>query len=143
MISTSDSATNYYTLLEVDPGADRQTLKQAYLAKIKEWHPDKNPDCVAEAEEKTKTLNLAYDILQDPEQRKNYDRMLRYTKGKDFNVTMVEMNDRPIMITGVPASIAVEEEEGMIEDQGTDETVEDIDIIIPLVLLNVILRRTL
>jgi curved DNA-binding protein CbpA len=85
MTSISDNATNYYHLLGVDPKADQQTLKQAYLAKIKEWHPDKNPDRVAEAEEKTKPLNLAYDILKDPEQRKNYDRMLRYTKGKDFN----------------------------------------------------------
>jgi len=85
MTSTPDNATNYYTLLEVDPGADRQSVKQAYLAKIKEWHPDKNPDRTEEAEEKTKTLNLAYDILKDPEQRKNYDRILRYTNGKDFN----------------------------------------------------------
>ena len=85
MTSTSDNTTNYYTLLGVDPGADRQTVKQAYLAKIKKWHPDKNPERAEEAEEKTKTLNSAYQILRDPEQRKNYDRMLRYTNGKDFN----------------------------------------------------------
>jgi len=84
MTKVSDNVTNYYSLLEVDPEADQQTLKQAYLTKIKEWHPDKNPDRAEEAEEKTKTLNLAYQILRDPEQRKNYDRMLRYTNGKDF-----------------------------------------------------------
>ena len=85
MNSASDKFTNYYKLLGVDAKADRQTVKQAYLAKIKEWHPDKNPDCRGEAEEKTKLLNQAYHILGDPEQRKNYDRMLRFTKGKDFN----------------------------------------------------------
>jgi len=85
MNSASDKLTNYYKLLGIDPKADRQTVKQAYLAKIKEWHPDKNPDRREEAEEKTKVLNQAYHILGDPEQRKNYDRMLRYTKGKDFN----------------------------------------------------------
>ena len=85
MASTSDKFTNYYNLLGIDPTADRQTVKQAYLEKIKEWHPDKNPDCRGEAEEKTKLLNQAYHILGDPEQRKNYDRMLRFTKGKDFN----------------------------------------------------------
>jgi curved DNA-binding protein CbpA len=84
MTKVSDTVTNYYSLLEVDPEADQRTLKQAYLTKIKEWHPDKNPDRAEEAEEKTKTLNLAYQILRDPEQRKNYDRMLRYTNGKDF-----------------------------------------------------------
>jgi len=84
MTKVSDNVTSYYSLLEVDPKADQQTLKQAYLTKIKEWHPDKNPDRAEEAEEKTKTLNQAYHILRDPEQRKNYDRMLHYTKGKDF-----------------------------------------------------------
>ena len=85
MNSASDTFINYYKLLGIDPKADRQTVKQAYLAKIKEWHPDKNPDRADEAEEKTKVLNQAYQILRDPEQRKNYDRMLRYTEGKDFN----------------------------------------------------------
>jgi len=85
MASTSDKFTNYYNLLGIDPTADRQTVKQAYLEKIKEWHPDKNPDRAQEAEEKAKALNQAYHILRDPEQRKNYDRMLRYTSGKDFN----------------------------------------------------------
>ena len=85
MTSTSDKSTNYYTLLGIDPKSDRQTVKQAYLAKIKEWHPDKNPDRAEEAEEKTKVLNQAYHILGDHHQRKNYDRMLRYTSGKDFN----------------------------------------------------------
>jgi len=85
MNSASDTFINYYKLLGIDPKADQQTVKQAYLAKIKEWHPDKNPGCADEAEEKTKALNQAYHILGDPEQRKNYDRMLRYTSGKDFN----------------------------------------------------------
>ena len=81
----SEQFTDYYKLLGIAAKADQQTIKQAYLAKIKEWHPDKNPDRVGEAEEKTKVLNQAYQILGDPEQRKNYDRMLRYTGGKDFN----------------------------------------------------------
>ena len=85
MNNAYDTFINYYQLLGIDTKADRQTVKQAYLAKIKEWHPDKNPDRADEAEEKTKVLNQAYHILGDPEQRKNYDRMLRYTEGKDFN----------------------------------------------------------
>ena len=84
MNNFSDQFTTYYKLLGIDPKADRQTVKQAYLAKVKEWHPDKNPDRRPEAEEKTKVLNQAYHTLGDPERRKNYDRMLRYTKGKDY-----------------------------------------------------------
>ena len=85
MTTTAKKLPNYYNLLGIDPGADPQTVKQAYLAAIKKWHPDKNPDRTEEAEEKTKVLNQAYQMLKDPETRKNYDRMLRYTRGKDFN----------------------------------------------------------
>jgi curved DNA-binding protein CbpA len=84
MNSASDKFTNYYKLLGIDATVDQQTVKQAYLAKIKEWHPDKNPDRTTEAEEKTKALNQAYQILGNPERRKNYDRMLRFTEGRDF-----------------------------------------------------------
>ena len=85
MNSSPEKFTNYYKLLGIDTKANRQAIKQAYLAKIKEWHPDKNPDCAEEAEEKTKVLNQAYHVLGNPEQRRNYDRMLRYTEGKNFN----------------------------------------------------------
>ena len=72
-------------MLEIDPKAEPEEIKQAYLKQVKRWHPDKNPGHTAEAEERTKVLNQAYHILGNPEQRKNYDRMLRYTEGKDFN----------------------------------------------------------
>ena len=75
---------NYYQLLGVDPKADSAAIKQAYLSKVKEWHPDKNPDRTLEAEEKTKVLNQAYHILADAGRRKDYDRMLRFTRGKNF-----------------------------------------------------------
>ena len=85
MNNSSEKFVNYYELLGIEPKAGPQEIKQAYLNKVKEWHPDKNPDRAQEAEEKAKALNQAYHILRDPEQRKNYDRMLRYTSGKDFN----------------------------------------------------------
>ena len=84
MSSGSQKFVNYYDLLGIEPKAGRQEIKQAYLNKVKEWHPDKNPDRAEEAEEKTKVLNQAYYILGDAERRKNYDRMLRFTRGKDF-----------------------------------------------------------
>ena len=84
MNKASDKFVNYYDLLGIEPKAGPQEIKQAYLNKVKEWHPDKNPDRPEEAEEKTKVLNQAYSILGDAERRKNYDRMLRFTRGKDF-----------------------------------------------------------
>jgi len=84
MTGTSQKFTDYYGLLGIDPKADGKTIKQAYLTKVKKWHPDKNPDRAEDAEEKTKALNQAYRVLGDPEQRKNYDRMLKYTRGRDY-----------------------------------------------------------
>jgi curved DNA-binding protein CbpA len=76
---------NYYELLDIDPKAGPEEIRRAYLQKMKEWHPDKNIDRKEEAEEMTKTLNTAYDILSDSEKRKNYDRILRFSKGRNYN----------------------------------------------------------
>jgi curved DNA-binding protein CbpA len=84
MSNSSEKFINYYELLGIDSKAAAEEIKQAYLEKVKAWHPDKNPDRITEAEEKTKILNQAYHILGDTERRKNYDRMLRFTRDKDF-----------------------------------------------------------
>ena len=76
---------DYYQLLGVDTGADGAAIKRAYLNKVKEWHPDKNPDRSEAAGEKTKVLNQAYHILGDAERRKHYDRMIRFTRGKNVD----------------------------------------------------------
>lgn len=84
MDDKSGNFINYYELLGVEPKAEQEEIKRAYREKLKEWHPDKNPKRKEEAEEITKTLNVAYDILSDSEGRKNYDRILRYSKDKNF-----------------------------------------------------------
>ncbi len=76
---------DFYALLGVAPTADQETIRQAYLSEIKAWHPDKNPDNLARAEEMTKTLNEAYFTLNDPGRRKQYDRLRRFTQGKQFD----------------------------------------------------------
>ena len=85
MSSHHEKFSNYYELLGIDPAASPEEVRQAYLEKVKEWHPDINPERVSEAEEMTKVLNQAYQILGDSEGRKKYDRMLKYTRGKNFD----------------------------------------------------------
>ncbi len=90
MQKPSGKIVNYYEMLGVDPKADPEKIKRAYYSQLKIWHPDKNADRPVEAEETTKILNQAYSVLSDPERRKQYDRMLRYTKGKDFGKILNE-----------------------------------------------------
>ena len=75
---------NYYELLGIDQEAGLEEIKRAYREKLKEWHPDINPERRDEAEETTKALNIAYGILSDPEQRRNYNRILRYSKDRSY-----------------------------------------------------------
>jgi len=76
---------NYYEMFEIDPKASIEETKRAYRNKLKQWHPDKNIERIKEAEEITKVLNHAYSILSNAEQRKKYDRMLRFTKKRNIH----------------------------------------------------------
>jgi uncharacterized membrane protein YkvA (DUF1232 family) len=84
MNKASGKIINYYELLGIDAQANSAEIKQAYRNKLKEWHPDKNLDRLIEAEETTKILNQAFYTLSDPDRRRQYDSVLRYTRGKDF-----------------------------------------------------------
>ncbi|MFO8047467.1 MAG: DnaJ domain-containing protein [Desulfosudaceae bacterium] len=75
---------DFYEVLGVSPKADEAVIRQAYLARLKAWHPDKNPGSPEKAGEMTKILNEAYFVLSDSERRKQYDRMRRFTRGKNF-----------------------------------------------------------
>ena len=63
---------DYYEVLGVEKNADDATLKKAYRALAKKYHPDMNPGD-AEAEKKFKEASEAYAVLSDPEKRRQYD----------------------------------------------------------------------
>jgi len=64
---------SYYEILNVSRDADKATIKKAYRAMAKKYHPDKNPGD-KEAEQKFKLCNEAYQCLSDDKQRAIYDR---------------------------------------------------------------------
>ncbi len=65
---------DYYEILGVPPNADKKVIQQTYRQLARKFHPDVNPGN-KEAEEKFKTINEAYQVLSNEEQRKKYDEL--------------------------------------------------------------------
>ena len=65
-------ASSLYEALGVPKNASAADLKKAYRRLVQQYHPDKNPGD-AEAEKRFKEIQHAYDVLSDPEKRKQYD----------------------------------------------------------------------
>ena len=64
---------DYYEILGIDKAATQAAIKKAYRKAALRWHPDKNRDNEAEAEEKFKAVGEAYAVLGDAEKRAMYD----------------------------------------------------------------------
>jgi DnaJ-class molecular chaperone len=62
---------DFYEILGVDKSASADQIKKAYRQQALQWHPDRNK--TAEATQKFKEINEAYEILSNPQKRQSYD----------------------------------------------------------------------
>src|SRR3954465_11263062 len=61
-----------YDTLGVSKSASADEIKKAYRKLARQYHPDRNPGDSG-AEEKFKEVQAAYDVIGDPEKRKQFD----------------------------------------------------------------------
>eukprot|EP01138_Halocafeteria_seosinensis_P013145 gb/GECG01013425.1/.p1 GENE.gb/GECG01013425.1/~~gb/GECG01013425.1/.p1 ORF type:complete len:223 (+),score=33.89 gb/GECG01013425.1/:1-669(+) len=70
---------DYYRVLGVPKGASEEQVKSAYRKLARQYHPDKNDS--PEAKEKFMQIRDAYEVLTDPEKRREYDGVRQYPGG--------------------------------------------------------------
>jgi DnaJ-class molecular chaperone len=63
---------NFYEVLGVGPGADDESIKNAFYSLAKTFHPDLNSGNEL-AERRFKEVSQAYDTLRDPKTRAAYE----------------------------------------------------------------------
>jgi curved DNA-binding protein CbpA len=62
---------NYYSILQVDPKADKDIIEVVYKKLAFRYHPDRNK--MPSALTKMQDINEAYEVLRDPASRRNFD----------------------------------------------------------------------
>src|SRR5512139_1104079 len=74
---------DYYEILGVPKTATEEQIKKAYRKLALKYHPDRNPGN-KQAEEKFKELTEAYQVVSNPEKRRQYDAALAGGAAREF-----------------------------------------------------------
>ncbi len=109
MPTSSSTFKNYYEVLRVRPYDPPELIHAAYMAQIKQWHPDRfqNADAYmqAQAHERTKLILEAKRILLDPAKKAAYDAEFaaRFPKRFEKLSTRARVKQRQVAIEDLMA----------------------------------------
>jgi curved DNA-binding protein CbpA len=78
---------DYYLLLGIPPDADADTIRSAFRTLARRYHPDAGEGSSAE---RFREIVVAYETLNDPARRGDYDRVLRKRRAPRPTVQIVE-----------------------------------------------------
>ena len=120
--------TTLYDMLNVDPNSNQDDIKKAYRKLAIRHHPDKGGD-----EAKFKEISRAYEILSDPEKRKQYD---QYGEegidensggGRRLELSRVKWPRMICLVRSLPVSVSVSNPSSTDIQQRPDYTNKSID----------------
>ena len=77
------SLADYYELLQISPNAEPETVHRVFRMLAMRFHPD-NPE--TGDNQRFLTLNRAYEVLSDPDQRREYDELFLQQKEEPMAV---------------------------------------------------------
>ena len=67
----SNNLLDYYAILQIEKTASQDEIKNQFRKLAKKWHPDRKQS--DDAEKKMADINMAYEVLSNPQRRKMYD----------------------------------------------------------------------
>jgi molecular chaperone DnaJ len=88
---------DFYKILEIDQNATDKEIARAYRKLAKKYHPDVNSG----NEAKFKDISLAYEVLSDPNKRKEYDEIRNLTKTAGFRTNYSNTRGSPFRIDDI------------------------------------------
>ena len=89
----------HYDNLHVARNAPPEVIRAAYRALSQQYHPDKNPQHIAECERIQKLINEAYAVLSDPAHRAKHDAWIREQERDSVQQGSPEMHGQTEKIT--------------------------------------------
>ena len=82
-----------YEILEVSENASAEIIEKAYKVLAKKYHPDLQEESQkVNSENKMKQINEAYEVLGNPEKRKEYDMKLKKDREEEKLKNNIDVN---------------------------------------------------